>query len=74
MDILGIAEKINGFLYRKETQTLTEEDMDTAREWSLQTIRRHYPRWSEEQCVRYYHSMINIRLIAVDQWSKRFRH
>lgn len=71
MHFLDIPERLNKLLYKKEVVRLTRSDILMAREWTLRLIRDSHPKWSEEQVQADYERLRHVRVVAVDQWSKR---
>ena len=71
MNFLKLPERVNSLLYRRQVRRLTKQDLESARAWTLQLIRDHNPRWSEERVQEYYDHLLDIRLVAIDQWSAR---
>jgi hypothetical protein len=72
MNFLGLSERLNTFLYKKDLQRLTPADMSLARTWTLSLIREGHPHWDEAQVEAYYEHLAAIRVQAVDEWSRRF--
>ncbi len=72
MNFLELPERINRLLYKKEVVKLGRRDMELATRWTMEMIRDRNPEWSEEQVRMYYDRLLNVRVIAVDQWSRRF--
>jgi hypothetical protein len=64
-------ERFNKFLYRQHLRKLGPVEIDTAREWCLNLIRREYPHLSEEQRERFYQNLIHVQVTAVDEWTRR---
>jgi hypothetical protein len=50
---------------------LTVEERGLARDWCMNLIHREHPGWSDEQAERFYDNLINVQVIAVDEWSRR---
>ena len=61
----------NQFLYRQNIRRLGKKDIDLARGWCLNIIRREYPHLSEEQRESLYENLIHVQVTAVDEWSRR---
>jgi hypothetical protein len=64
------AGRFNKFLYRQHIRKLGSE-IETAREWCLDLIRREYPQLNEEQRERFYQNLITVQVTAVDEWTRR---
>jgi hypothetical protein len=71
VNFLGLPERINKLLYHRQVGSMTRRESELATNWTLQLIRDGHPKWSEEQVKNYYDNLVNIRVVAVDQWSKR---
>lgn len=71
MNFLGLSEKLNAMLYRKDVGKLSRQERRMARDWTLTLIREHNPDWSEERVQQYYQDLIKIRVKTVDQWAER---
>ena len=71
MNFLKITEGLNRFLYRKDVVRLTRNDLELATRWTKLLIRDGHPRWSESEIDAYYDQLMQIRVVAVDQWSRR---
>jgi hypothetical protein len=71
VNFLGLSERINKLLYHRQVGSLTRKEAELAETWTLQLIREGHPQWTEEQIRSYYDQLVNIRVVAVDQWSKR---
>ncbi len=63
--------RFNSFLYRQHIRRLTAEEIDLAREWSLDLIRREHKDMTNEQVELFYDNLLYVRIIAVDEWSQR---
>ena len=64
------AERFNKFLYKRSIQKLGS-DIQVAREWCFDLIRREHPHLSDEQREVFYHNLINVKFSAVDEWTRR---
>jgi hypothetical protein len=64
-------ERFNAFLYRQHIRKLGVVEIETAREWCLNLIRREYPHLDEEKRERFYESLIHVQVTAVDEWTRR---
>jgi hypothetical protein len=73
MQVSELRERLNLFLHRQNIRKLTVAERELAREWCLDVIRREHPEFNEEQSERFYDNLINIRVIAVDEWSRRMQ-
>jgi len=71
MSLSAFTERFNTFLYRQHIRKLSPEEIELAREWSLNLIRKEHPQLSEEQVARFYENLINVRVSVVDEWSRR---
>ncbi|MEM6821700.1 MAG: hypothetical protein AAF558_07160 [Verrucomicrobiota bacterium] len=71
MHFLDIPERVNQLLYRKDVHRLTKRDMASAKQWSLRLIRDSHPEWTEQQVLDDYERLSHIKVVAIDQWSKR---
>lgn len=69
--ISGFTERFNQFLYQQHIRKLGPTELETAREWCLNLIRREYPQLTEEQRNRFYDNLIHVQIIAVDEWTRR---
>jgi hypothetical protein len=65
------ADRFNKFLYRQHIRKLGAAEIETAREWCLDLIRREYPHLDEEQRERFYENLIKLQVTAVDEWTRR---
>ena len=65
------AERFNAFLYRQHIRKLGHVEIETAREWCLNFIRREHPHLDEEQRERFYQNLIHVQVTAVDEWTRR---
>jgi hypothetical protein len=50
---------------------LTPEERELARQWCLEFIRCEHPNFTAEQAETFYENLINVRVIAVDEWTQR---
>jgi hypothetical protein len=73
MDFQAVANRVEGFLYRKSVQKLTPQDLESAKIWSMNMLRLNHPEWSEAQREKYYNSLLNIRVYVVDEWGRRMQ-
>jgi hypothetical protein len=64
------ADRFNKFLYKQHIRKLGA-DIESAREWCLDLIRREHPHLTEEQREVFYHNLITVRITAVDEWTRR---
>jgi hypothetical protein len=69
--VTDFAERFNLFLYRQHIRRLEPAELETAREWCLQFIRREHPKMTEEEVDRFYENLINVKFTAVDEWTRR---
>jgi hypothetical protein len=71
LNLRALSEKLDAFLFRRETRSLTEQDLQMAEEWALTVIRQHHPDWEEERVRRYYDGLLRVRVYVVDEWGRR---
>ncbi|MDZ4788972.1 MAG: hypothetical protein SH807_08525 [Blastochloris sp.] len=71
MNFMGLPERINKLLYHRQVGSLTQREAGLAKVWTLELIRDSHPKWTEQQIESYYNNLVNIRVVAVDQWGKR---
>jgi hypothetical protein len=71
VNFLGIPERINKLLYGRELRRLSRNDASMAVAWTKELIRERNPHWNEDQVERYYVNLLKIRILAVDEWSRR---
>jgi hypothetical protein len=71
MDVAAFKEQLNLFLHRQNIRKLTTAECTLAREWCMDLIRREHAEWSSEQAERFYDNLINVRVVAVDEWTRR---
>jgi hypothetical protein len=71
MILSDFAERFNHFLYRQSIRKLGPSEIELARDWSCDFIRREHPNFTEEQVARFYENLIHIQVIAVDEWTRR---
>lgn len=71
MDVAEFKEQLNRFLHRQNIRKLTPAEREMAKTWCMDIIHREHPDWNDEQAERYYENLINVRFIAVDEWSRR---
>jgi hypothetical protein len=69
--LTDFAGRLNDFLYRQHIRRLGSVDIGLAREWSLGFIRQEHPQLTEEEVTRFYENLIQVRLVAVDEWTLR---
>jgi len=67
----AFTERFNLFLYRQHIRKLSAEEIELAREWSLNLIRKEHPHFTAQQTEVFYENLINVQVIAVDEWSRR---
>jgi hypothetical protein len=71
MDVAEFKDQLNRFLHRQNIRKLTPDEREMARTWCMDFIHREHPDWSDEQAERFYENLINVRVTAVDEWSRR---
>lgn len=71
MNFLQLPGRVNALLYRRQVRRLTKRELEAAQQWTMQLIRDRNPGWSEAQVQDYYDKLLDIRLVAIDQWSAR---
>jgi hypothetical protein len=71
MQVSDFRERLNQFLHRQNIRKLTPGEKALAREWCLDVIRREHPEFDEDQIHLFYENLIEVRLIAVDEWAQR---
>ncbi len=71
MNFLGLPDRINKLLYRRDIERLSREDVGLARRWTLALIRDGHPHWNDNQVEAYYEKLSMIRVELVDNWSMR---
>jgi len=69
--VTDFTERFNLFLYRQHIRKLGASEVETARKWCLDYIRREHPQMTSEEVDRFYENLINIKFTAVDEWSRR---
>ena len=69
--VTDFTERFNLFLYRQHIRKLGPAEIELARNWCLDLIRREHPRLTEEEVVRFYDNLINVKVTAVDEWTRR---
>jgi hypothetical protein len=67
----AFTERFNLFLYRQNIRKLSAGEIELAREWSMTMIRREHPHFTNEQAERFYENLIEVRVTAVDEWTRR---
>ena len=73
MQVSEIRERLNQFLHRQDIRKLTPAERSLARQWCMDLIHREHPELSSEQAERFYENLINVRVITVDEWSRRMQ-
>jgi hypothetical protein len=73
MQVSEFRERLNLFLHRQDIRKLTPEERSLARDWCMDLIRREHPEFNEAQAEHFYDNLINVRVIAVDEWSRRMQ-
>jgi hypothetical protein len=73
MTFAKVSEKLDSFLYRKIFQKLTPADRQSAQDWCLTIIRQGHPKWTEDEIKKYYDNLLNVKVIVVDEWSRRMK-
>ena len=73
MEVSELRERLNQFLHRQTVRKLTSDERALARDWCLDLIRREHPKLTEEQVEHFYDNLINLRVIAVDEWTRRMQ-
>jgi hypothetical protein len=71
MSLDDFTERFNRFLYQRAVRKLAPEDLEAARAWCLDFIRREHPRLSEPEVIAFYDNLLKIRISAVDEWTRR---
>ena len=71
MNLADFTERFNHFLYRQSIRKLSESEIQLARDWTLDFIRREHPQLGEEQVLRFYENLIKVHVHAVDEWTQR---
>jgi hypothetical protein len=71
MDVAEFKEQLNLFLHRQNVRKLSPAERSLARDRCMDLIRREHADWSEEQAERFYDNLINVRVVAVDEWTHR---
>jgi hypothetical protein len=69
--LFAFTERFNLFLYRRSIRKLSAQEIELAREWSMTLIRKEHPGLTDEQVERFYENLINVRVSAVDEWTRR---
>ena len=64
-------ERVNLFLYRQHIRKLGSTEIEQARQWCFNLIRREHPELNENQVERLYENLIHVEVHAVDEWSRR---
>lgn len=67
-----VTSRLNEFLYKRSIFQLGKKDVDLANRWTFQLIRDSHPRWNEHQVQDYYAGLSRIKVLAVDEWEKKF--
>jgi hypothetical protein len=73
MQVSEFRERLNQFLHRQDIRKLTNAERSLARDWCLDLIRREHPEMNDEQVEFFYENLINVRVITVDEWSRRMQ-
>jgi hypothetical protein len=73
MQVSEFRERLNHFLHRQDIRKLTDAERSLAREWCMDLIRREHPEMNDEQAEHFYENLINVRVITVDEWSRRMQ-
>jgi hypothetical protein len=71
VDLDNLAQKLDGFLYRRVMGKMTVAEIDASKVWCFRMIRRNNPTFTEEQIQQYYDNLIHIRSYAVDNEGRR---
>ena len=71
MFLSDFAERFNHFLYRQSIRKLGADEIELARNWTLDFIRREHPNFTEEQVGRFYENLLYVQVSVVDEWSRR---
>ncbi len=71
MSFSGLGERLNLFLYRQHIRKLSATEIELARQWSMDLIRREHPDFTDEQAEKFYENLIHVRFTAVDEWTRR---
>jgi hypothetical protein len=66
-----LAQKVDGFLYHRLMQNLSEGERSSAKSWCFQMIKRNNPQFTPEQIQKYYDSLDAVRSYAVDREGRR---
>ncbi len=64
-------ERFNLFLYRQHIRKLGPAEIEAAREWCFNLIRKEHPELNEAQVERLYENLIHVEVTAVDEWTRR---
>jgi hypothetical protein len=70
-NVPNFADRFNKFLYRQNIRKLGATEIEAARGWCLDLIRREHPHLNEEQREHFYQNLINVQITAVDEWTRR---
>jgi hypothetical protein len=71
MDVSDLRERLNRFLHLQNVRKLTPEERELAKQWCVEFIRREHPKLTEEQVEAFYENLLNLRITAVDEWTRR---
>jgi len=71
MSLSAFTERFNLFLYRQHVLKLSPAEIEMAREWSLNLIRKEHPDLTDQQVERFYENLINVQVTVVDEWTRR---
>jgi len=73
MQVSDLRARLNQFLHRQNVRKLTPQEREMARQWCLDFIRREHPEFDDDETDRFYENLINVRVIAVDEWTRRMQ-
>jgi hypothetical protein len=71
MDVSDLRERLNRFLHLQNVRKLTPEERELAKQWCVEFIRREHPKLTDEQVEAFYENLLNLRITAVDEWTRR---
>jgi hypothetical protein len=71
MSFSEFTERFNRFLYRQSIRKLSEAEINLARDWSINLIRKEHPHLTPEQVERFYENLIHVQVSAIDEWTRR---
>lgn len=69
--IPGFAERFNLFLYRQHIRKLAPTEIETAKAWCVDLIRKDHPQLTSEEVERFYENLIRVEFTATDEWTRR---